>query len=388
MLRIENMPKTPCRFDITKTREVNTHLNSSYKIHLIPGGLKEVAQELSLYLEGRRSLMVTTPMVNILYGEELLALLKSKGLDVASMVLVCSEASKSISTVETICAKAQKEDLDRTSVIIGLGGGVCMDLVTLAAFWLRRGIKYICVPTTLMATVDAGIGIKGAVNFNGKKSYLGCYYPPFHVILTHCFLKTLPISLLSDGFAEIVKMAVITDHELLETVENYSSILMSSAFQQPAYIADNVIWDAVFDMLNELESNFYEDQTYERLVDFGHTFSPLLEDVSGYKLSHGQAVSVDMSLSTVIAGQLGLITEEFQLRVLNLIKALGLKIHVKELTVKLCIDALQSAALHRGGYPNLVLPSRSGGAVFLKDNSVLTPELLADVIGTLKAKSL
>ena len=182
------MTKTSCRFDITKTREVNVRLNSSYKIHLIPGRLQEIAQELGLYLEGRRSLMVTTPTVNILYGEELLALLKSKGLDIASMVLVCSEASKSISTVETVCAKAQKEDLDRTSVIIGLGGGVCMDLVTMAAFWLRRGIKYICVPTTLIGIVDAGIGIKGAVNFNGEKNYLGSYYPPFHVILSRYFL--------------------------------------------------------------------------------------------------------------------------------------------------------------------------------------------------------
>jgi 3-dehydroquinate synthase len=127
------------------------------------------------------------------------------------MVLHCNEATKSVEQVLRVCERARQVGLDRSGLLIGIGGGICTDIVTVAASWIRRSIRYIRVPTTLVGQADAGIGIKGAVNFSQKKSYLGCFHPPRAVIITPPFLKTLPHNNLREGFAEIIKMAIIRD---------------------------------------------------------------------------------------------------------------------------------------------------------------------------------
>src|SRR6185503_9534091 len=148
-----------------------------YNVQLVEGLLDAENDTLARHLRGRRALVVTTPSVSRLYGARLQRLSERQRLDMGVIVLDCSEDRKTLRQVIQVCNEALARGLDRRSVLVGLGGGVCTDVVSVAAASIRRGIACVRIPTTLIGQIDAGIGLKGAVNFSGKKSYLGCFYP-------------------------------------------------------------------------------------------------------------------------------------------------------------------------------------------------------------------
>jgi 3-dehydroquinate synthase len=259
--------------------------------------------------------------------------------------------------------------------------------VTVAASLIRRGIEYIRVPTTLIGQVDAGIGIKGAVNFGGKKSFLGAFYPPSSVLIDPTFLETLPVAHLRYGLAEIVKIAVIRDAELFELIANHSAALIDSGFQKSRACSRRVIWLAAQRMLEEMEPNLYEDRSYKRLVDMGHTFSPALEAASGFRIHHGEAVAIDTALSTTISAELDLMPEAERDVIVSTIVSIGLPIFSELLTEELCFKALADATMHRAGAMNLVLPVRVGQATFLEHIGELPASVLSASINRLAQES-
>jgi 3-dehydroquinate synthase len=339
----------------------------SYEVHMTVADLDACSRVLAPMLASKRTLIVTTPTVSRLYGSDLVARLRRTNDDISYMVLECTEAKKAIDQVTSVCDRAIEIGLDRKGVLVGLGGGVCTDIVTVAASWIRRGIAYIRVPTTLVGQIDAAIGIKGAVNFHSKKSYLGCFYPPAHVVVTPSFLASLPRYELRPGFAEIIKIALVRDKHLFELVEQSGRKLLSGGFRGETLHEEEILWRSIAGMLNELEPNIYEDRSYERLVDFGHTFSPLVESACEFATSHGEAVAIDMAVSAVLAGSMGLAMGENVTRILDLLIAMDLPVWSRHLSVELCKHALKDSALHRGGTPNLVVPVSVGKAVFLRD---------------------
>src|SRR5208337_3750876 len=250
----------------TRCRLVSANRERSYLVRLAPGISAGNVAELVQVIDGRKSLLVTTPTVARLYANDVAKRLIQSGVDVSMVILECAEQSKTLVEVERLCQECFRVGLDRRSLLIGCGGGVCTDLVTMAAALTRRGLSYVRIPTTLIGLIDAGIGIKGAVNLPNKKSAMGIFCPPEHVFLDPAFLRTLPRELMSDGLAEAIKVAVALDARL-------------------------------FAFLEELETNLYEDKTYRRVLDFGHTFSPLVESVSDFQVSHGAAVAIDIALS-------------------------------------------------------------------------------------------
>jgi len=250
-------------------RKIVVQKESSYKIYFSENLFPECCVILGQWLEGHKALIVTTPTVKSLYGDVLLDMLRSARLDVVLKELHCTEVSKTMSLVEQVCAWMQEVALGRSDILVGLGGGICLDIATISACLASRGIAFVCVPTTLMGQVDAGIAIKGAVNLGEAKNYLGCFYPPREVLIARTFLQTLPQDRLCEGFAEIIKMAIIRDLKLMDLLETHSLALIESQFRKPAAIANEIIRRSVLRMIEELEVNFYEDQSYERLVDFG-----------------------------------------------------------------------------------------------------------------------
>src|SRR5436190_23291776 len=136
--------------------------------------------------------------------------------------------------VAAVCNEALSHGLNRTGVLISMGGGVCSDIVTLSASLIRRGVAHIRVPTTLIGQIDAGIGLKGAVNFCGKKSFVGCFHPPEQVLIDPAFLQSLPRRSLVSGMAEATKMGIARDARLFELLERCSAELVMSGFDHPA----------------------------------------------------------------------------------------------------------------------------------------------------------
>src|SRR6267143_1709101 len=137
----------------------------------------------------------------------------------------------------------------------------------MAAAITRRGLSYVRIPTTLIGLIDAGIGIKGAVNLPGKKSALGCFYPPEHVLLDPAFVRTLPKSLISDGLAESIKVAMVMDLGLFEFIERYSREFLESSSTGEIGKMTELVRRSAVRLLEQLEANLYEDKTYRRLLD-------------------------------------------------------------------------------------------------------------------------
>jgi len=346
-----------------------------YEVIMTQNGLEACSEWILRSIGAESALIVTTPTVAELYAGQLFACLQSKGASVEIMTINCTEASKGLDQVTRVCQRAAEFGLGRKGLLIGVGGGVCTDIVTVAASWIRRGIGYIRVPTTLIGQIDAGIGIKGAVNFQRKKSYLGCFFAPRAVVITPSFLATLPHRHLREGFAEMIKIAIVRDAALFELIELCGSELLEDGFQKGHSKQNEVIWRSIAGMLAELEPNIFEDQTYERLVDFGHTFSPALESISNFEITHGEAVSIDIAVSTALGHAMTFIDDQTSHRILSSLITMDLPIWSCRLELDVCRRALADCSLHRGGKPNLVVPADIGHAKFLTDEQTIVDRL-------------
>jgi 3-dehydroquinate synthetase len=335
----------------------------------------------------RQTLLVTTPTVAQIYGPDFELLAQRGRLIFDTLVLECNEQNKSLNSVDEVCRRALQAELGRDSVIVVLGGGVCSDIVTLAASMIRRGIAYVRIPTTLLGQVDASIGIKGGANFCGKKNYLGCFYPPSAVVIDPHFLKTLPINHLCNGFAEIIKIAIACDVELFDLIATHHEAFLRTALQEPSHHAQRVMWLATRRMLEELQPNLFEDKTYRRLVDLGHTFSPAIEAASNFSIHHGEAVAIDMALSATVSAELNLISGADFRKIVSTIASIGLPIFSNVVTLDLCLEALNEASRHRGGSLNLVLPITVGQVTFLEHKEDLPRSVLRASLDRLAQES-
>lgn len=363
------LPEEPGAKDLSLTADKTR----TFKVRLV-ADLDAVAADihpLGELVAQRQLLVCTTPTVEALYGAGLRQLLARLGQKRPGwLVLDCTEATKTMASVLRICRAAQEHELDRTACLLAFGGGVCSDLVTVAASQIRRGIGHVRVPTTLIGQVDAGIGIKGAANLGGGKNYLGCFHPPEGVIVAPRLLRSLPQEAMRQGMAEIVKMAVIRDRALFELLRQEGRGLIASRFAAPAGTASAVLVRAIDLMLSELASNPFEDRSHARAVDFGHTVSPALEAKTGYTLHHGYAVAIDIAFSTVLAQLLGLIPAAEADAILDLLLGLGLPITHAALDRELVRQAFAGTMRHRGGALNLVVPTRIGAYAFLQSGEV------------------
>jgi 2-epi-5-epi-valiolone synthase len=280
-----------------------------------------------------------------------------------------AESDKTLRSVEAICEAAHAVGLRRDGIIVAVGGGVTLDLAGFAAAIFRRGIGYVRVPTTLIGLVDVAVGIKQGANSFGSKNMLGAFYPPLASILDYTFLETLPRACLSAGFAEILKMAIIRDESLLRAIEQHGRSLIDSGYRSPYEPGRRIAERAEFLMAEELAGNLYETDL-ARLVDFGHTFSPVIETASHYTITHGEAVALDILLSTSVAAQRGICAKELFDRLARIVADLRLPLwHSRMATIAQLKEALNAARRHRGGALNLVVPCADGDATFLQSVS-------------------
>ncbi|MGI9205030.1 MAG: sedoheptulose 7-phosphate cyclase [Woeseiaceae bacterium] len=362
-----------------KTR-LNSSLNRSFKV-VVKENLLDIRDESHLsILDDRRVLIVTTPTVDKIYGDRMRQCLKSRSLVFEYRVLRLCESEKTIENVERVCEWALKHKLGRKDALVAFGGGVCTDIVAFAASMIRRGISHVRIPTTLIGQIDAGIGIKGGVNFRKKKNILGCFHPPEAVFIDKTFLATLRNRYIRQGLAEILKVAVVADRHLYEAVRAHGSELVESRFQHPQDVSHSVISRSISRTLEELQDNPFEDRTLERLLDFGHTFSPILEEKSEFTISHGEAVAIDMALSCVLAAELGIMAAKYRDNFIELLESLGLPIWSPLVSPELCAAAIRQTTSHRGGALNLVVPMRIGEAGFVRSSARINRQVIQNSI--------
>ena len=235
------------------------------------------------------------------------------------MMSLKSDKEKTLDKVLEVVDKADKFNFGRRDVFVVVAGGAISDIVGFAASIYKRRCPYIKIPTTLVGLVDAGIGIKVGVNYEGHKNFIGAYLPPLVCLNDTMLLYTLPERELRCGVAEIVKMALVKDRALFELIEKHYGKILDKLFDEDV---DKIFRLAIKAMLEELQPNLYE-YILRRLPDFGHEFGHLIEGYSNFRIAHGEAVAIGMALSCSIASRKGIFSEEQLNRVLNLLLKVG-----------------------------------------------------------------
>ena len=228
------------------------------------------------------------------------------------------------------------------------------------------------MPTTLIGLIDASVSIKVAVNHRKGKNRLGAYHASQDVILDFSFLKTLPVDQVRNGFAELVKIAVVADRDLFHQLEQHGKDLVATRFgyldgtPELLAIGHEVTYEAIRVML-ELEVPNLHERDLDRVIAFGHTWSPTLELAPDPPLFHGHAVTIDMALSATIAAERGYISTGDRDRILALMSGVGLAIDSPYLTPDLLEEATASIIKTRGGLLRAAMPDPVGSCRFVND---------------------
>ena len=201
----------------------------SYEIGISSGYLDRLGEKIAALKLGKKVLLVSNPTVFEYYGERAINSLESAGFDVANCTLPDGEQYKNLESLQKIYDTALENRIERSSTMVALGGGVIGDMTGFAAATWLRGIKFVQVPTTLLAMVDASIGGKTGVNHPQGKNLIGAFHQPQLVLIDPQVLQTLPDREFSAGMAEVIKYGVIWDDELFSRMEEYDRLDRISA---------------------------------------------------------------------------------------------------------------------------------------------------------------
>ncbi len=278
------------------------------------------------------------------------------------------EEIKTLETLEQIYEKMLELELDRASVVIGIGGGIVCDIAGFVATTYCRGMKLILVPTTLLAQVDAGIGGKNGVNFRGYKNIIGTFRQPEAVLVDTALLETLGQEEIRCGYAEVVKHASIADEKAFEELESCQDLFSASSLKKivpkSAAVKVNVV------IADELEHG-------ERMkLNFGHTIGHAVEKI--LKIAHGKAVAVGMVAEGKIAVQRGLLDEKDLSRLESLLEKIGLPTKA-EMDAKEVVDAIRRDKKRRDGVLKMPLICGIGSAKIVEVSLDEMEEVINDM---------
>jgi 3-dehydroquinate synthase len=283
----------------------------------------ETIQRLGELLRARhgqaRAFLVSDDNAFAAHGEQAVASLEAAGVRVRHTLIPAGEASKSLRQAERLWQWLIAEGAERRDVVIALGGGVVGDLAGFAAATYLRGVPYVQVPTTLLSMVDSSVGGKTAVDHPSGKNLIGAFYPPSLVVADVATLRTLPPREVRSGWAEVIKHAWIKDPGLLAHLEAHAEALLAlDPALMPSVVRRNVWIKARVVGADEREQG-------ERVIlNYGHTVGHALEAVSGFRLSHGEAVALGMVASADLAVRLGRLAPADAERQNALLRAFGL----------------------------------------------------------------
>jgi demethyl-4-deoxygadusol synthase len=329
----------------------------------------ELAQS---YFQFTRCLMVVDEVVYGLYGEQIQTYFQHYKIDLTVFPVSIKETDKTLRTVEQIIDAFADFGLVRKEPVLVVGGGLTTDVAGFACAIYRRRTNYIRVPTTLIGLIDASVAIKVAVNHGKLKNRLGAYHASQKVILDFSFLKTLPEEQVRNGMAELIKIAVVANNCIFKLLEKYGEDLLQTRFgylngtPKLRQVAHRVTYDAIETMLSLEVPNLHE-LDLDRVIAYGHTWSPTLELTPEIPMFHGHGVSIDMAFSATIAQQRGYISLSERNRILGLMSRIGLAIDSSYLTPQLLWKATESISKTRDGLLRAAVPHPIGRCFFIND---------------------
>jgi len=356
----------------------NVHVNlgaRSYDITIDSGNLPSVGAMLAEMKDVSHVVLVTDTNVDPLYAPVVAKGLKEASLRVTPLVIQAGEPSKSIGVVERLWNEMLDDRTDRRSVVVALGGGVVGDLAGFLAATFVRGLRFLQVPTTLLAQVDSSVGGKVGINLPGGKNMVGAFLQPGAVLIDTATLDTLPEREYRAGLAEVVKYGVILDAGLFRLLEENTRAVASR---------EHEIMSKVIQRCCRLKADVVEADEHElglrAILNYGHTFGHPIETLCGYGVVlHGEAVAMGMRAAAAMAVNLGMFDAESAGRQQRLLDALGLETTAPAMDPDAAIDVMMHDKKVRHGKLRVVLP-REIGKVEVVDN-VDPKDVLAALVG-------
>ena len=265
--------------------------------------------------------------------------------------------------VSEIQSKIEMHHIDRHSYVVAIGGGALLDMVGLASSTAHRGVRHVRIPTTTLSQADSGVGVKNGINAFGKKNFIGAFTPPFAVINDSEFLTSLSERDKRNGYVEAVKVALIRDLTFFKWIEQRATALAD--FETEAM--ERLIYRCAELHINHIATS---GDPFEfgsaRPLDFGHWAAHKLEQLSEYRIRHGEAVAVGIALDVIYGRRMGYMNEANTDRILNLLEKLGFELFANELlhedeSGKLqIINGLEEFREHLGGKLTITLLNALG----------------------------
>jgi len=295
--------------------------------------------------ETRRIALISNRKVFSLYGPAVIESLIASGFVVNHWLMADGERHKSLKSLEKTYLFLAETNLERGDAIVSLGGGVVGDLAGFAAATFQRGLRFLQIPTTLLAQVDASVGGKTGVNLPAGKNLVGSFHQPAGVLVDVATLTTLPQRELVSGWCECVKQGAVSGRRLLNATTEFLRVLgkqqLTPSVKLEKLIASHCAFKAVIVGGDERENPLRSDRRSRKILNFGHTVAHALEAITNYRrFRHGEAVGYGMLVAARLSKNLGLANEtelESLTRAVRLCGRLPLVRNVDELEIAAAI---------------------------------------------------
>jgi 3-dehydroquinate synthase len=294
----------------------------AYDIEIGEGLLGHAGTLLRPHLRRPKVAVVTDANVMLTHYTTLKRALAHDGIESEVLVLPAGEGTKDWAHLARTVEWLLEQKVERRDLVVALGGGVIGDLVGFASAILRRGVRFVQVPTTLLAQVDSSVGGKTGINTPRGKNLVGAFHQPILVLADTALLRTLPKRDYLSGYGEVVKYGLLGDAAFFDWLESNGPAILS---QDPSAL------DRIVRRSCEMKAGIVmRDETEEgdrALLNLGHTFAHALEAATGYsdRLLHGEAVAIGLGLAFDLSARLGLTAQEDPSRVRAHLRAMGMK---------------------------------------------------------------
>ncbi|MFN0111743.1 MAG: 3-dehydroquinate synthase [Blastocatellia bacterium] len=347
----------------------------SYDITIADGALKQVGEITRATLGGkaRKLAIISNARVHGFYGKAVEKSLKQAGFATLTHLMGEGERAKSLQSAEKALAFMIANRFERSDVVVALGGGVVGDLAGFVAACYQRGVHYIQIPTTLLATIDSSVGGKTAVNHRLGKNLIGAFHQPRAVIIDPQTLATLPKRELRAGLYEALKYGVIWDQALFALL----SEKLADVFALDAELLAQII-SRCCEIKAEVVTSDERESGLRRILNFGHTVGHALESVTKYRrLKHGEAVGYGMQCASTISEKAGIIPPAASQALrfgVDKLSRFGRKLPpIDDLKVTDIVAAMAHDKKVAQGKLPLILPTKIGEVVVRDD---ITPEII------------
>jgi 3-dehydroquinate synthase len=301
----------------------------SYDIVIGERLIDEAGPRIAAALPGARCAVVSDATVAALHLPRLQASLEERGLLLGAAIVAPGEASKSYPVLADISERLLELGVERGDCVIAFGGGVVGDLAGFAASILRRGVRVVQIPTTLLAQVDSSVGGKTGIDTRQGKNLIGSFHQPSLVLADTAVLATLPLREFRSGYAEVAKYGLLGDATFFAWLEqNWPKVFSGEGGERVHAIATSVRAKAAIVAADERE-----ESGARALLNLGHTFGHALEAFAGYsdRLLHGEAIAIGMRLAFAFSVEQGLCPEADALRVQRHFTSVGLQTAIAQI---------------------------------------------------------